>query len=234
MNNITKETPRLLAAGRLRFMLLPALLVTACCATAGLIAFSAHNYLKGRAPHAAVGNGLQQAVTPDPRFVTVKPPKIPAITSPDAQRVVVAMQNSYRCMHPANWQTPLGSLSKVAIDAPVSLEDLASSVQKSLGALPDACYVTSVLPQVTNPRTPAALMNVYYEDLTRRPDPIKLRGFFLIAGIQSHPLAGRALEDLRSAMNSDYGTDWQRWDTAISDQLSREDKGMRGLSCRFH
>jgi len=107
-------------------------------------------------------------------------------------------------------------------------------MQRSLEKLPDACYVTTALPQVINPRTPAALMDVLYSDLGNRPDTIRLRTLFLIAGIPSHPRAGEALQNLHALLNTDYQRDWSRWDQAITDQLTRESHGARGMSCRIH
>ncbi len=107
-------------------------------------------------------------------------------------------------------------------------------MQRSLSKLPDACYVTTALPQVANPRTPTPLMEVLLRDLDGRPDPIKLRTLFLIAGMESHPRANEALATLQAVLNIDYQHDWSRWDQAISDQLTRESHGLRGVSCRMH
>jgi hypothetical protein len=215
-------------------MFLASVTVAGCTAMAVLLVYGTHHDSHKPSIQGTASEGHQQKATPDPRFVNIKPPKIPAISSPDGQRVVVEMQNAYRCMHTSNWRAAQASLPKDAADAPASIEELAVSMRESLGLLPDSCYVANALPQIANPRTPRVLMDVLYNDLTSRPDPIKLRTFFLLAGIKSHPLAGKALDNLRTAMNSDYGTDWARWDQAISERLSREKMGMRGVSCRFH
>ena len=236
MNSFTSNTNQVSGTGRQTIS--RALIGIVSSVAAGLVScgvfYYANNYINNHKTSSANNHDNHVAVTPDPRFSNIKIPKLPAVTVQGAQQVVIEMQNAYRCMHPANWQSTQLSMPKDAGDAPVSLEELADSLKQSLGALPDACYVTSVLPQITNPRTPAPLMKVYYDDLTHRPDPIKLRGYFLVAGIQSHPYASRALGDLRTAMNADYGDDWMRWDEAISEHLSREMKGSRGVSCRYH
>jgi hypothetical protein len=171
---------------------------------------------------------------PDPNFVSTPLLKLPGVTSPEAERVLIDLQNAYRCLHTGNKRALAAWMPAPASDAPASLDDLSASMRGSLEKLPDACYVTTALPQLMNPRTPAMLMDVLYDDLARRPDPIKLRTLFLIAGSQSHPRAAEALQDLQATLNTDYQRDWSRWDQAISSQLVREGHGLRGMSCRMH
>jgi hypothetical protein len=159
---------------------------------------------------------------------------LPEGASPEAARVLQDLQGTYRCLHIGSKRALAAWLSPSADGAPASLEDLSASMQRSLEKLPDACYVTTALPQVINPHTPSALMDVLYSDLGNRPDPIRLRTLFLIAGIQSHPRAGEALQNLQALLNTDYQRDWSRWDQAITDQLTRESHGARGMSCRIH
>jgi hypothetical protein len=147
---------------------------------------------------------------------------------------LVDLQGAYRCLHTGSKRALAAWLPPSDSDAPASLEELSASMERSLAKLPDACYVTTALPQVINPRTPAALMEVLYRDLGNRPDPIRLRTLFLIAGIEAHPRAGEALQNLQALLSTDYQRDWSRWDQAISDQLNRESHGARGLSCRIH
>jgi hypothetical protein len=170
---------------------------------------------------------------PDPRFKRSVLPKLIAVSVPEAARMVADMQDAYRCVHSGNKRT-LACLAPTAGDEPVDLESLAVTLRQSLGTLPDSCYVNAALPQVANPRTPKALMSVLYDDLERRPDPIKLRTLFVIASIPSHPLAADALKSLESLTHADFQNDWSRWDQAISQQLVHEDRGMRGASCRVH
>jgi len=113
-------------------------------------------------------------------------------------------------------------------------EGLSLSLRQALATLPDADYVTAALPEVADPKIPAAFMDVLYADLTKRPDPIRLRALFVIAGIESHPLAANALGDLQSILGTDFRQDWLRWDQAISQQLVREQRGARGEDCRAH
>jgi hypothetical protein len=172
--------------------------------------------------------------SPDPNFVRVPPLKFPGITSPEAERVVLDMQSAYRCLHTGSQRALAAWLPPSAGDGAASMEELSASMRQSLAKLPDACYVTTALPQIVNRRTPATLLDVLYKDLARRPDPIKLRTLFLIAGLESHPKAANALEDLQTLLNTDCQRDWQRWDQAIAAQLVRESHGTRGVACRVH
>jgi len=169
---------------------------------------------------------------PDPNLVRVNSLKLPAGTSPEGERVLQDLQGAYRCLHTGNKRALAAWLSPG--DAPTSVEEFSESMQRSLSKLPDACYVATALPQVINPKTPAPLMAVLFHDLVGRPDPIKLRTLFLIAGMESHPRANDALATLQTVLNTDYQRDWARWDQAISEQLTRETHGLRGVSCRMH
>lgn len=169
---------------------------------------------------------------PDPNFVRVTSLKLPAAAAPEADRVLRELQSAYRCLHTGNQRALAAWLSPE--DAPTTLEEMSTSMQRSLSKLPDACYVTTALPQVINPRTPGPLMEVLFRDLDGRPDAIRLRTLFLIAGTESHPRAGEALEDLQTLLHTDYQRDWSRWNSAISAQLVRENHGSRGVSCRMH
>jgi hypothetical protein len=146
--------------------------------------------------------------------------------------MVLEMKNAYRCLHTGSQRTLANILPQFAANDAPSLEVLSASLLQTLATLPDACYVAAALPQVTNPRTPAALMNVLYEDVIKRPDPIKLRTLFIIAGIEAHPLAESALENLREAMHSDYQRDWSRWEQAVAQVVAHDARGMRAVTCR--
>jgi hypothetical protein len=168
---------------------------------------------------------------PDPNFIRTAPLKL-ASTSPEGERVLQDLQGAYRCLHTGNKRALAAWLSPG--DAPTTAEELSESMQRSLSKLPDACYTTTALPQVINPRTPAPLMEVLFRDLEGRPNQIKLRTLFLIAGMESHPRADEALATLQTVLNTDYQRDWSRWDQAISNELTRESHGLRGVSCRIH
>ena len=174
----------------------------------------------------------QPTPAPDPNFVRVIPLKLPAAAAPEAPRVLQDLEGAYRCMHTGSKRSLAAWLPPG--DAPTSAEELSQSMQRSLAKLPDACYVATALPQVINPRTPGPLMEVLLQDLDGRPDTIRLRTLFLIAGMQSHPRSGEALTNLQALLKIDYQRDWSRWDQAISDQLARDSHGLRGVSCRLH
>ncbi len=146
--------------------------------------------------------------------------------------MVREMQDIYRCTHSGNRRIfPSLPASGGGDEAP-SLEALGASLQQTLATMPDACYVAAALPQMSNPRTPSVLMNVLYQDVLKRPDSIRLRALFLIAGIEAHPLANDALDNLKEAMHVDYQMDWSRWEQAVSQAVAHDARGMRAASCR--
>ena len=159
---------------------------------------------------------------PDPRFLRPEPPKIPAISKPEAKRMVADLQNAYPHGDAARQASVAAIFPQATGDSLPQPGTLSISLQQALATLPDDDYVTAALPRVANPETPAALMDVLYADLAKRPDRIRLRALFVIAGIESHPLAANALGDLQSILNTDFQQDWSRWDQAISQQLVPE------------
>ena len=171
-----------------------------------------------------------EAVTPDPRFARREPPPMPVALSPESRRMVLAMQNKYTCGHSA--AAPATAARKPAYL--VHMDQDTQVLRQSLGTLPDACYVTMALPKIVDPATSPELSEVLFEDLLKRPDPIKLRMLFILASLDGHPLAARALENLKSTMNLDHQQDWLRWDQAVVEQAAHEERGMRGADCRSH
>ena len=77
-------------------------------------------------------------------------------------------------------------------------------------------------------------MGLLYEDLLKRPNPIKLRMLFIIAETEGHPLAATALDNLRSILNMDHQQDWPRWEQAVTQVVTHEERGMRSENCRIH
>ena len=188
----------------------------------------------GAVPSPRRGQNPSAEVTPDPRFIRRAQPSLPAALPLEARQMALAIQNKYRCAHCCDEETTprcLPGLGKEAVRDPQALTD---ALRKSLGELPDDCYVSTALPRMVDPKTPAELMNTLYEDLLKRPNPIKLRMLFIIAEIDGHPLAARGLTDLRAIMQLDHQNDWPRWEQAVVQQCAREERGMRGASCRVH
>ena len=72
---------------------------------------------------------VAQAATPrkiDPRFANMLPPKLAAVKSPEAERMIADMQSAYRCSHSGS-QRGLPSLIPGADGAELSLEEMAAS-----------------------------------------------------------------------------------------------------------
>ena len=77
-------------------------------------------------------------------------------------------------------------------------------------------------------------MDVLYQDLLKRPNPIKLRMLFIIAETDGHPLAASALRSLQTSLNMDHQQDWPRWEQAVTQVCAHEERGMRSDNCRIH
>ena len=84
--------------------------------------------------------------------------------------------------------------------------------------LPDSDY-NSVRPLLLNASLPESVLSVFFTDLMNRDDPVKLNAFLDIAQIPNHPFHDEALSDLQIYVGDDYGTDWGKWQTAVSDYL---------------
>jgi hypothetical protein len=84
--------------------------------------------------------------------------------------------------------------------------------------LPDADY-GSVRPLVLNPSLPESVLSVFFTDLMNRDDPTKLNAFLDIAQTPNHPFQAQALSDLQIYMGDDYGNDWPRWKSAVTQYL---------------
>jgi hypothetical protein len=173
-------------------------------------------------------------IAPDPRFKRRTPPSVPVALSPEAHHMVLAIQNKYTCAHCCEEETTPQCLPGLDGSASGDPQALIAALRQSLGALPDDCYVSTALPKVVDPKTPAEPMDILFEDLLKRPNPIKLRMLFIIAGIEDHPLADKALENLQAAMNLDHKKDWLRWEQSVVQECSHEERGMRSDNCRVH
>ena len=84
--------------------------------------------------------------------------------------------------------------------------------------LPDSNY-GEVRPLLLNASLPESVLSVFFTDLMNRDDPTKLNAFLDIAQIPNHPFQGEALSDLQIYVGDDYGTDWNKWKSAVDDYL---------------
>ena len=220
------------------------LILTGCIAILAWLAFRGPEgsviHLAGwRTPQAEEVDGVVPApsppltapfTTPDPRFARKQATVLPEALSPEARQMAFTIQNKYRCAHCCDDESSLRCLPGLGGESSPDAKVLVAA----LGTLPDDCYVSTALPKVVDPNTPAELMHVLYDDLLRRPNPIKLRMLFIIAEIDGHPLASTALADLRTTLNLDHQQDWPRWEQAVNQQCAHEERGMRSDTCRIH
>jgi len=84
--------------------------------------------------------------------------------------------------------------------------------------LPNADY-GSVRPLLLNSSLPESVLSVFFTDLMNRDDPTKLNAFLDVAQVPNHPFQGQALSDLQIYMGNDYGNDWPRWKSAVTQYL---------------
>jgi len=84
--------------------------------------------------------------------------------------------------------------------------------------LPDADY-NAIRPLLLNSTLPESVLSVFFTDLMNRDDPTKLNAFLDIAQIPSHPFHSEALSDLQIYVGDDYGTDWGKWKSAVTQYL---------------
>ena len=84
--------------------------------------------------------------------------------------------------------------------------------------LADTDY-NSVKPLLLNASLPESVLSVFFTDLMNRDDPTKLNSFLDIAQIPNHPFHDEALSDLQIYVGDDYGTDWGKWRTAVTQYL---------------
>ena len=84
--------------------------------------------------------------------------------------------------------------------------------------LPDADYKT-LRPLLLDSSLPESVLSVFFTDLMNRDDPTKLNAFLDIAQIPNHPFQSEAMSDLQIYVGDDYGTDWPKWKSAVTQYL---------------
>jgi hypothetical protein len=99
----------------------------------------------------------------------------------------------------------------------------ATATEEAITRISNADY-SQVIPTLTNPQTHSLTHAVLLTDLMARPDSIRLPVLLQIARTPQHPLAEPARDNLDGLMGQNYGTDWNRWDTAIRAALAKNPK----------
>jgi len=84
--------------------------------------------------------------------------------------------------------------------------------------LPDSEY-DAVRPLLLNASLPESVLSVFFTDLMNRDDSTKLNAFLDIAQSPNHPFHDEALSDLQIYVGDDYGADWTKWKSAVTQYL---------------
>jgi hypothetical protein len=74
---------------------------------------------------------------------------------------------------------------------------------------------------VTNAATPEAVSSVFLTDLLNRNDGLKLPLLLSVAKNQEHPKHEEAQNLLELFIQENYGTDWNKWDQAVTNWLAQ-------------
>lgn len=72
-----------------------------------------------------------------------------------------------------------------------------------------------------NAKLPETVLDALMSDLLNRPDATKLPMFLDIARNPDHAKAGEARDLLELYLDEDYGNDWDKWQKAVKDYLSK-------------
>ncbi len=70
-----------------------------------------------------------------------------------------------------------------------------------------------------DPKQPPEILEVFMHDILNRPNSVKLPELLRVAQAPEHPKAGEAREVLTLFLEEDYGSDWQKWQTATDSWL---------------
>jgi hypothetical protein len=72
---------------------------------------------------------------------------------------------------------------------------------------------------LTNSTMPEAVLDVLMSDLLNRPNSVKLPLLVNVASDSQNPKAGEAKDLLELFLEEDYGTDWNTWQTKVTQWL---------------
>jgi hypothetical protein len=77
---------------------------------------------------------------------------------------------------------------------------------------------------LTNASTQPAVATVLMNDLLNRHNTLKLPMLLAVAQNSDHPLAGQAKDMLELFLQTDYGTNWGQWSTAVGAWLQANEQ----------
>ena len=72
---------------------------------------------------------------------------------------------------------------------------------------------------LTNPDLPGDVLEVLLGDVLNRPNSLKLPALLEVARSPQHPKAAEAKDFLELFLESDYGTDWDKWQAGMEQWL---------------
>ena len=79
-----------------------------------------------------------------------------------------------------------------------------------------------VMPIVKNPNISEEALDVLVTDLINREDATKLPALLDIAKVPNHPHRQEAVDDLELFLDEDHGTDWNKWQLALTEYLKKQ------------
>lgn len=82
---------------------------------------------------------------------------------------------------------------------------------------------SKVLPLLKNAALPEEVLDVFVTDLMNREDKVKLPALLDIAKIPNHPHHEEALTDLEIFLDEDFGSDWNKWQTAVGAYIKKQE-----------
>jgi hypothetical protein len=162
-----------------------------------------------------------EAAAPLPTFSSAAAPSLPAAPAATAA--------SARGITPA-WEGTIEAILRLN----VSEEQMARMLINILPTLPEegqveaANHITNFLPNtdydslrplLLDASLPESVLSIFFADLMNRDDPTKLNAFLDIAQAPDHPFHAQALSDLQVYIGEDYGTDWPKWKSAVTQYL---------------
>ena len=170
---------------------------------------------------------LESSLEAGPRFAQELPrPSRPAVPEPEATPRPPAQP-----IQP--WEQKLEEVLNSTADEPQTAQILInlfpglppegqSEYAEHIANLLDDKDYAKVMPIIKNPNISEEALDVLVTDLVNREDATKLPALLEIAKIPNHPHRQEALDDLELFLDEDHGTDWNKWQTGLTDYLKKQ------------
>ena len=170
-----------------------------------------------------------------PPETTVTEPVAKAETNAEAAPQPVETQANVSQPAAPDWSD---EVDRILTDDKIPIEDKADKFADMVAKLPeeparevaehlinlvsDEDFYKKTAGIVINPKTPKSVASVIFDDMMNRNDGLRLPLTLMIAKNESHPLYKEARELLEMSVQEDFGTDWDKWQNAISEQLKNQ------------